>query len=139
MLRPIFFWSSWIKRYEQLKKMLSIFYTQCTCITIITMNIWLKDSFFLDLNIYRNINSYTILRICLKSAWCIDYIVSRSLTTNRLWSSMLRLVIDNIKLYNVRERRVHITEASPMGFVQNVHCMLWTFWGYRVQPGVSVL
>ena len=69
----------------------------------------------------------------------IDYIVYRSLTTYRLWSPMLRFVFDNIKLYNVRERRVNSTEASPIGCVQNVNCNLWTFWGYHVQTGVSVL
>ena len=42
-------------------------------------------------------------------------------------------------MYNVREHRVHLTEASPIDFVQNVHFILWTFWGYHVQPGVSVL
>ena len=33
---------------------------------------------------------------------------------------MLRFVYDSIKLYNVRERNVHLTEASSIGFVQNV-------------------
>ena len=34
---------------------------------------------------------------------------------------MLRFVNDNIKLYNVRELRVHLTEASPkVFFVQNL-------------------
>ena len=37
---------------------------------------------------------------------------------------MLRFVHDNIKLYNVRrERRVHLTGASSVGFVQNFHCI----------------
>ena len=63
----------------------------------------------------------------------------RSLTTYRLWTPMLRFVFDKIKLYNVPEHRVHLTQAIPTGFVQNVHCILWTFRGYHVQPGVSVL
>ena len=37
-------------------------------------------------------------------------------------------------MYNVRESGVHLTEAGPIGFVQNVHCLMWTFWGYDVQP-----
>ena len=40
---------------------------------------------------------------------------------------MLRFVYNNIKLYNVRERRVHLTEASPIGCVQNVHCIYERF------------
>ena len=48
----------------------------------------------------------------------------RSLTIYRLWSPMLQFVYDNIKLYNVRERRVHLTKASPIGCVQNVQCIL---------------
>ena len=32
----------------------------------------------------------------------------------------IRFVYDNIKLYNVPECRVHLTEASPVGFVHNV-------------------
>ena len=67
---------------------------------------------------------------------CISY---RSLTTYILWSPMLRFVHDYITLYNVRERRVHLSEANPIGFVQNVHCIVLSFWGYHVQPGVSVL
>ena len=67
----------------------------------------------------------------------IYYILYRSLTSYRLRSPTLRFVNDYIKLYNVWERRVHLTEASAIGFVQNLHCILWTFWGYRVQPGVS--
>ena len=51
---------------------------------------------------------------------------------------MLQFVHDNIKLYIVRERRVHLTEASLIDFVQNVHYILWKFWGYYVQPCVSV-
>ena len=39
---------------------------------------------------------------------------------------MLRIVYDNIQLYNVRERKVHLTEASSIGFVQNVHCIFLT-------------
>ena len=34
---------------------------------------------------------------------CIDYIVYRSLITYRLWSPMLKLVYDNINLYNLSE------------------------------------
>ena len=34
-------------------------------------------------------------------------------------------------MYNFRERRVHLNKASPVGFVQNGHCILWTFWGYH--------
>ena len=37
--------------------------------------------------------------------------VYRSLTTYRLWTFILRCVFDNFKLYNVQERRVHLTEA----------------------------
>ena len=44
----------------------------------------------------------------------INYILYRFLTTYRLWSPMLRFVHDNIKLYNVRERRVHLSEPSPI-------------------------
>ena len=40
---------------------------------------------------------------------------------------MLQFVYDNIELYNVRERRVNLTEARTIGFVQNVLCILWTF------------
>ena len=49
-------------------------------------------------------------------------------------------VYDNIKLYNVRERRVHLTEASPIGCVQNVtlFCERFEVIMY-IQPGVSVL
>ena len=68
----------------------------------------------------------------------IEYIEYRSLTTYRLWSPMLLFVYDNIKVYNVRERRVHLTEASPIDFVQNVNYILLTFRSYHVQPGVSV-
>ena len=35
---------------------------------------------------------------------------------------MLRFVHDNIKLYMVQERRVHLAKVSPIGCVQNVHC-----------------
>ena len=69
----------------------------------------------------------------------IDYLAYRSLTNYRLWTPMLRFVLEIIKLCNVRERRVYRTEASPLVFVTNVHCILWTFWGYPVQPGALVL
>ena len=61
-----------------------------------------------------------------------DFIVYRSLTTYRLWSYLLRFVYDNIQVYNVRECSVHLTEASPIDFVKNVHCIKWKFWGYHV-------
>ena len=35
--------------------------------------------------------------------------------------------------------RVHLTDASPIGLIQNVHCILWTFWGYHVQLGILVV
>ena len=41
--------------------------------------------------------------------------------------SYATIFYNNIKLYNVQKRRVHLTEASPIGFVQNVHCILWKF------------
>ena len=37
---------------------------------------------------------------------------------------MLLFVYYNIKFYNVRERRVHLTKASPTGCVHKVHCIL---------------
>ena len=40
----------------------------------------------------------------------------RSLTTYRLRSPLLLFVYDNIKFYNVRGRRVNLTEASPCRF-----------------------
>ena len=33
---------------------------------------------------------------------------------------MFRFIYENIQLYNVRERRVQLTEASSIGFVQNI-------------------
>ena len=33
--------------------------------------------------------------------------------------------------------RVHLTETSPKGFVQNVYCILWTFWDYLMYNQVS--
>ena len=32
----------------------------------------------------------------------------------------------------------HLTGAIPVVFLQNIHCILWTIWGYHVQPGGSV-
>ena len=49
----------------------------------------------------------------------IDFIVYISLITYRLWSHMLRFVHHKIKLYNVLECRLHLSEASPIGCV---HC-----------------
>ena len=37
---------------------------------------------------------------------------------------MFRFVYDTIKLYNARERRVHLTEASTIGFVKNLHSIV---------------
>ena len=45
----------------------------------------------------------------------IDYIVYRSLTC-RLWSLMLQFLHDTIKLYNVRERRVHFIWGKSYKF-----------------------
>ena len=67
---------------------------------------------------------YRIESRILSTYGIIDNAVYRSLTTYPLCSPMLRFVYDNIKLFNVRERRVHLTEVSPKGFVQNVHCIL---------------
>ena len=50
-----------------------------------------------------------------------------SIQISHYLSPMLRFVYYNIKLYNFRERRVHVTEASPIGFVQNVHCFCERF------------
>ena len=52
---------------------------------------------------------------------------------------MLQFVYDNIKVYKVWDLRVHLTEANPVGFVQYLHCISWTFSGYHVLPGVSVI
>ena len=47
----------------------------------------------------------------------IDYLAYRSLTNYRLWTPMLRFVLEIIKLYNVRERRVCIQNwGKPSGF-----------------------
>ena len=70
--------------------------------------------------IHKKYKSGRYVVYCTHRLYSMHY---RSLTTYRLWSLMLRFVYDKIKLYNVRERRVHLTEASPIGFVQNVHCM----------------
>ena len=42
----------------------------------------------------------------------IDYIVTRSLTTYRLWSHMLQFVFDKIKLYNVRAEQSTLNWAK---------------------------
>ena len=76
-------------------------------------------------------------RTCCVHRLYIIQIPQSTLATYRLWSPMLRFVHDNIKVYNVRERKVHLTEASPISCLQNVLCILWTLWGYHVQPGVS--
>ena len=65
----------------------------------------------------------------------IDYILYPYLSS--LISYNLYMITSN--WYNIRDRRVHLTEASSIGFVQNVNCILWNFWVYHVQPGVSVL
>ena len=73
---------------------------------------------------------------CRHSATIIDYIHSIQIP-HYLSSLMLRFVYVNIKLYNVPESRVHLTETSPITiFRQKVHYILWTFWGSHVQPGV---
>ena len=57
------------------------------------------------------------------------------LTTYRLWYPTQQFVYDNIKLCNVQERRVHLTEASPIFFVQHVHYILGTLCVYHVVIG----
>ena len=75
-----------------------------------------------------------------KDGTTLDYIVMRSLT-NYVFDLLCYdfYMIDNTKLYSVLERRVHLTYANPIGFVQNVHCIMRTIWDYHVQPRVSVL
>ena len=63
----------------------------------------------------------------------IDYIVYRSLTNRRLWSPMF-MIKSNCSM-SESVHRVHLT----VDFLQNIQCILWTFWGYHVQTGVSVL
>ena len=65
---------------------------------------------------------YVCLRSHTEIVWDIDYMYI--IQMNRFLSPMLLFVYENIKLNYVRERRVHLTEASPIGFAENVHCIL---------------
>ena len=64
-----------------------------------------------------------------QSDWNIHRFCSLQIPTYLLWSSMLLIVYNNIKLYNVREHRIHLADASAIGCVQNVHCICESFEG----------